>query len=225
MAPANGNAMDMDDLNPSHRWLDLYRLLDRPGEPCLPIVCALFCSPPSHLSFVIIEYLLHCWTATRREPTQQRPTILVPNNHSAAFAGPSAGANFCPGDDTKEMLHSMIKVLVIGAGGLGCELLKDLALLGFLSLEVIDMDTIEVPRCLPPSPQSVLAARSMSSFCLLGSSGKNCIRRCSEPSPFTFLRPSLPSPLLSSLSLSISPSVSCIRSRISTGSSSSGNLM
>lgn len=62
--------------------------------------------------------------------------------------GPSAGANFCPGEDTKEMLHSMIKVLVIGAGGLGCELLKDLALLGFLNLEVIDMDTIEVSESL-----------------------------------------------------------------------------
>ncbi|POO02248.1 Trichome birefringence-like family [Trema orientale] len=50
---------------------------------------------------------------------------------------------FEPGPELREDLK-YVKVLVVGAGGLGCELLKDLALSGFRELEVIDMDRIEV---------------------------------------------------------------------------------
>ncbi|KAM3707404.1 hypothetical protein ACB098_02G024400 [Castanea mollissima] len=54
------------------------------------------------------------------------------------------GNNFDPGQELRDDLAEYVKVLVVGAGGLGCELLKDLALSGFKNLEVIDMDTIEV---------------------------------------------------------------------------------
>ncbi|KAL9652469.1 hypothetical protein ABK040_000041 [Willaertia magna] len=36
------------------------------------------------------------------------------------------------------------KVLVVGAGGIGCELLKNLVLCGFENIEIIDLDTIDV---------------------------------------------------------------------------------
>lgn len=36
------------------------------------------------------------------------------------------------------------KILVVGAGGIGCELLKNLVLTGFRDIEIIDLDTIDV---------------------------------------------------------------------------------
>nr|CAB3472812.1 unnamed protein product [Digitaria exilis] len=53
-------------------------------------------------------------------------------------------ASFDPSPGLRDMLGSIVEVLVVGAGGLGCELLKDLALSGFKKLHVIDMDTIDV---------------------------------------------------------------------------------
>ncbi|KAK9457715.1 hypothetical protein V1511DRAFT_494397 [Dipodascopsis uninucleata] len=57
--------------------------------------------------------------------------------------GPFSDEAYVPGSDVLNFLTSM-KILVIGAGGLGCEILKNLALSGFTDIHVIDMDTIDI---------------------------------------------------------------------------------
>ncbi|XP_074587959.1 NEDD8-activating enzyme E1 catalytic subunit-like [Curcuma longa] len=58
--------------------------------------------------------------------------------------GNLVGQDFEPSPTLREGIGDIVRVLVVGAGGLGCELLKDLALSGFKNIDVIDMDTIEI---------------------------------------------------------------------------------
>ena len=81
------------------------------------------------------------------QPEEEVPEIPGRWNHvqklltrTSNFAHP----NFQPSPETLGLLQNYVNILVIGAGGLGCELLKDIALMGFKNITVIDMDTIDV---------------------------------------------------------------------------------
>jgi len=47
-------------------------------------------------------------------------------------------------EDSLQKAITDSKILVVGAGGIGCELLKNIVLTGFKNIEVIDLDTIDV---------------------------------------------------------------------------------
>jgi len=93
-------------------------------------------------------------TAMDAEPAEddlsQRWSSLATIMGRPTAMGGEKGPLKLPGAEEFECdpeLHEMVagaKILCVGAGGLGCELLKDLALSGFTDIHVIDMDHIDI---------------------------------------------------------------------------------
>lgn len=65
-------------------------------------------------------------------------------NHILMRPGPLSHPNFEPSAELMNFVRNDCHILVIGAGGLGCELLKNLALMGFTQIDVIDMDCVDL---------------------------------------------------------------------------------
>lgn len=74
--------------------------------------------------------------------TQTKPRRWNHLNKVLSRVGPFVQADFDPATGLQTLKD--MKILVIGAGGLGCELLKGLAMMGFVDIHVIDCDTIDL---------------------------------------------------------------------------------
>ena len=77
------------------------------------------------------------------EKLLRRPTAFPAEQGMLCHPIQQTGARFSPGTEAMRKIADC-RVLVVGAGGLGCELLKDVALSGFRNIDVIDADIIDV---------------------------------------------------------------------------------
>jgi ubiquitin-activating enzyme E1 C len=81
--------------------------------------------------------------ATNELPVEQEQQRWVDLDKLLFRSSPLAHEDFSPDAETKDFLQNTCKVLIIGAGGLGCDLVKNLAMSGFKHIDIIDMDTID----------------------------------------------------------------------------------
>lgn len=101
--------------------------------------------------------------------------MTASNGHSPAAAVTAAGnaaVRAVIGEERFAQIQAA-KLLVIGAGGIGCEVLKNLVLTGFVDIEVVDLDTIDVSnlnrqflfrRAHVDRPKSEVAAEAVKQF-------------------------------------------------------------
>jgi len=71
------------------------------------------------------------------------PNRIITMTSNVQIPSLLAGVNKTVGETLMNKITTC-KILLVGSGGIGCELLKNLALSGFTHVEVIDLDTIDV---------------------------------------------------------------------------------